>query len=82
MRMEFAERRIAKIPTASKIGSRPKLTGTKQGLRERNTGGTQGARKSSGVSASSFGARTQKRISLSGDPFFFALHQILGKISN
>ena len=80
--MKFAERRVAKITIASKIGSRPKLTGTKQGLREGGTGDTQGARKSSGVSASSFGVRTQKRISLSGDPFFFALHQILGKISD
>ena len=100
--MEFAERCVAKIPTASKTGGRPKLTGTKQGLREGGTGGTQGARKSSDVSASSFGVRTQKRISLSGNPpffcsspnfgqnirlnlsedLFFALHQILGKISD
>ena len=80
--MEFAERCVAKIPTASEIGGRPKLTGTKQGLREGGTGGTQGARKSSDVSASSFGVRTQKRISLSGDPLFFVLHQILGKISD
>ena len=80
--MEFVERCVVKIPTASKTGGRPKLTGTKQGLREGGTGGTQGARKSSDVSASSFGVRTQKRISLSGDPLFFALHQILGKISD
>ena len=33
----------------------------------------QGVRKSSGVSASSFGVRTQKRISLGGDPLFFLL---------
>ena len=43
---------------------------------------TQGARKSSGVSASSFGVRTQKRIYLSGDLFFFCSSPNFGKMSD